>query len=74
MASITQSLRRAKETGHLQLSNRGLSDFPEEATRLETVLTEEEKWWEVVPLKTIDIRFTILIKHSKVKIKLYFFF
>jgi hypothetical protein len=48
------ALKRAKETGVLQISDRQIKLFPPEILKFEE-LQVIENWWEGVPLQKIDM-------------------
>lgn len=56
-ASLTPLYVEARRTGVLRLANRGLESVPPRVTCLldESAMTEGEKWWEAVPLKSLDL-------------------
>ena len=54
--SLAVVLRRARATGHLQLTDRRLRELPIEAyAPTPDDLEDDEKFWEIVELRSMDI-------------------
>lgn len=48
-------LKTARQNGHLKLANRELMELPESTWKLHKEVTENERWWENVDLKAVDL-------------------
>lgn len=61
-SSLTKKFQQARREGHLNLSSvkPGLTEIPRQVFQLDAFLEEGEKFWEVEPLRSLDISFNAI--------------